>query len=100
MPAGLEGRVHNRHGGMSDSMTHKEFTRAEVQELASEERVLIIVHQRVLDVTQWMDEHPGGSDLLMEMLGLDATVDFEAVSHSKSAIEQMCRLQVGTLKQD
>ncbi len=35
----------------------------------------------VFDVTKWIPEHPGGPDVLIKHLGIDATSNFEAIGH-------------------
>ena len=37
----------------------------------------------VFDVTKWIPEHPGGPDILIKNLGMDATNMFEAIGHPK-----------------
>ncbi|KAL5987898.1 Cytochrome b5 isoform A [Asimina triloba] len=39
----------------------------------------------VYDVTDYLDEHPGGDDVLLNAAGKDATEEFEDAGHSKSA---------------
>jgi cytochrome b involved in lipid metabolism len=41
----------------------------------------------VYDITDWHMEHPGGSDILMENAGGDATDFFVAIGHSDEAVE-------------
>ncbi|KAL3625259.1 Mitochondrial inner membrane protease atp23 [Castilleja foliolosa] len=43
----------------------------------------------VYDVTPFMDEHPGGDEVLIAVTGKDATNDFKDVGHSDSAREMM-----------
>jgi len=49
----------------------------------------------VYDVSKYLDDHPGGSDVLMDASGRDATEDFEDVGHSKTAISLMEKFLVG-----
>ena len=34
-----------------------------------EEGVWVIVHGQVYDVTEWLDEHPGGSKIILKVSG-------------------------------
>eukprot|EP00756_Hemistasia_phaeocysticola_P007151 Hpha_TRINITY_DN14142_c1_g1::TRINITY_DN14142_c1_g1_i1::g.11148::m.11148 len=45
----------------------------------------VIVLNKVYDVTQWVPEHPGGSMLIMQLAGKDASVAFERARHSDAA---------------
>ncbi|KAL9663120.1 hypothetical protein QQ045_027958 [Rhodiola kirilowii] len=44
---------------------------------------------QVYDVTEFMDDHPRGRDVLLTSTGKDATEDFEDVGHIKAAREQL-----------
>lgn len=52
----------------------------------------------MLDVTRFLEDHPGGSEVLMEVAGKDATAGFDAVGHSKAAAKLLAKYQVGILK--
>ncbi|MQL86409.1 hypothetical protein Taro_018936 [Colocasia esculenta] len=49
----------------------------------------------VYDVTPFMDDHPGGDEVLLAATGKDATNDFEDVGHSDSARELMSKYYIG-----
>ena len=51
----------------------------------------------VYDVTKYMDDHPGGKDILLEVAGTDATEAFEEVGHSDEAREQLEPFHIGAL---
>ncbi|KAL6982146.1 hypothetical protein U1Q18_023761 [Sarracenia purpurea var. burkii] len=55
----------------------------------------IIVSGKVYDVTPFLDDHPGGDEVLLTATGKDATDDFEDVGHSDSARELMIKYLVG-----
>ncbi|EAQ93767.1 hypothetical protein CHGG_02002 [Chaetomium globosum CBS 148.51] len=58
----------------------------------------MIIHGQVFDVSKYIDDHPGGADLLVEAAGTDATEDFDNAGHSEDALEIMRELCVGVLK--
>ncbi|XP_074588451.1 uncharacterized protein LOC141844312 [Curcuma longa] len=58
----------------------------------------LVINGRVLDVTMFLEDHPGGSEVLIEAAGKDATAGFDAVGHSKQAAELMAKYQVGVLQ--
>ncbi|KAL6527002.1 Cytochrome b5 isoform E [Orobanche gracilis] len=57
----------------------------------------LIIGGKVYDVTPFMDDHPGGDDVLLSATGKDATNDFEDVGHSDSAREMMDKYYIGDI---
>ncbi|KAJ7963453.1 Cytochrome b5 [Quillaja saponaria] len=55
----------------------------------------IIIHGKVYDVTPFLEEHPGGDEVLLLAAEKDATDDFEDVGHSEDARETMKKFFVG-----
>ncbi|KAL7163736.1 hypothetical protein ACSBR2_039789 [Camellia fascicularis] len=51
----------------------------------------------VYDVSTYLDEHPGGDDVMVAATGKDATDEFEDAGHSKSARELMETFRIGEL---
>ena len=51
----------------------------------------------VYDATKFLDEHPGGEEVLLDMAGKDATDAFEDVGHSDEAREILAGLLIGGL---
>ena len=43
---------------------------------------VLVVDGRALDVTAFLDQHPGGGELLTEFRGRDASLAFDEVGHS------------------
>ncbi|ESL06098.1 cytochrome b-domain protein [Trypanosoma rangeli SC58] len=81
-------------------MTAPVYTREEVTDHATKETGWFIVHGNVCDVSRFYDDHPGGGDVLLDLIGGDATEAFDAVNHSDAAKRRMESLKIGTLKQD
>lgn len=52
----------------------------------------------MLNVTKFLEEHPGGEEVLIESSGKDATTEFEDIGHSNSAKKLLTKYQVGVLK--
>ncbi|KAJ7125170.1 glyoxylate dehydrogenase [Mycena epipterygia] len=46
---------------------------------ASRESCWIIVHNKVYDITDFLDEHPGGSKIILRYAGKDATAAYEPI---------------------
>ncbi|KAJ4955763.1 hypothetical protein NE237_012546 [Protea cynaroides] len=57
----------------------------------------LIISGKVYDVTSFMDDHPGGGEVLLSSTGKDATNDFEDVGHSDSARELMEKYYIGEI---
>jgi len=58
----------------------------------------MVIHDKVYDATSFVDEHPGGEEVLLDVGGQDATEAFEDVGHSDEAREILQGLLVGELK--
>uniref|UniRef100_A0A2P2JXW4 Cytochrome b5 heme-binding domain-containing protein n=1 Tax=Rhizophora mucronata TaxID=61149 RepID=A0A2P2JXW4_RHIMU len=64
---------------------------------------VVVLHQhlehdiQVYDVTPFMDDHPGGDEVLLSATGKDATNDFEDVGHSDSARDMMAKYLIGEI---
>lgn len=58
------------------------ITRAELALHKSAEKCWIVIKGKVYDVTDYLEEHPGGVNKIMEWAGADATKAFNEVRHS------------------
>lgn len=55
----------------------------------------VVYNGRVLDITSFLDNHPGGSDIIIPYLGKDITKAFDAeTEHSENAIKMMDEMVV------
>lgn len=57
----------------------------------------VIIGDHVYDITSFLDQHPGGLDVLMEQAGRDATVAFYSSGHHPSTIDLLKPFCVGIL---
>ncbi|CAF0868989.1 unnamed protein product [Rotaria sordida] len=74
----------------NDNSNTKVLTLAECRKLAEDkDKCILLINNRVYDVTKFLEEHPGGEEVLKEQHGRDATNAFEDVGHSSDAREQM-----------
>ncbi|CBX96307.1 similar to cytochrome b5 [Plenodomus lingam JN3] len=76
----------------------KELTYSDVSEHNSKKDLYMVIHDKVYDATSFVDEHPGGEEVLLDIGGQDATEAFEDVGHSDEAREILDGMLVGTLK--
>ncbi|KAI6191782.1 Cytochrome b5 heme-binding domain-containing protein [Aphelenchoides bicaudatus] len=78
----------------------KTYTRAEVAEHNSNKSNWIIIGNKIYDVTKFMDEHPGGCEVLLEKAGEDRTEAFEDVGHSTDARQMKEDYLVGEVAEE
>ena len=74
------------------------FTRAEVESHNSAKSCYVTIGTKVYDVTDFVDDHPGGGDLLLEYAGKDVEKilkDPTSHPHSESAYEVLDESLVG-----
>ncbi|KAF8672195.1 hypothetical protein HU200_049764 [Digitaria exilis] len=76
---------------------NKVFVFEEVAKHSVTKDCWIIIAGKVYDVTPFMDEHPGGDEVLLAVTGKDATADFEDIGHSDSAREMMEKYHIGQI---
>ncbi|KAF8014260.1 hypothetical protein BT93_H0181 [Corymbia citriodora subsp. variegata] len=75
----------------------KVFTLAEVSEHNNSKDCWLIIDGKVYNVTNFLEDHPGGDEVLLSATGKDATDDFEDVGHSSSARAMMDEYLVGDI---
>ena len=82
----------------------KVITLEEVQKHRSGEgedkNVWFVIHDKVYDVTKFLDMHPGGEEILEESSGKISTEEFEDVGHSGEAREMLEEYYIGDLHPD
>ncbi|EPS34000.1 putative cytochrome b5 [Penicillium oxalicum] len=76
----------------------KELTLTEVAAHNTKKDLYMIIHEKVYDVTSFVDEHPGGEEVLLDVGGQDGSEAFEDVGHSDEAREILEGLLIGNVK--
>ncbi|KAJ4158578.1 uncharacterized protein LMH87_009097 [Akanthomyces muscarius] len=76
----------------------KEYTFQDVAEHNTKKDCFLVVHDKVYDCSKFIDEHPGGEEVILDVAGQDASEAFEDVGHSDEARESLDELLVGSLK--
>ncbi|KAH6765840.1 cytochrome B5 isoform D [Perilla frutescens var. hirtella] len=75
----------------------KLFTLAEVSQHNTNKDCWLLISGKVYDVTKFLDDHPGGDEVLLTSTGKDATDDFEDVGHSSTARAMLDEYYVGDI---
>ncbi|KAF3023544.1 hypothetical protein G7054_g3568 [Neopestalotiopsis clavispora] len=71
----------------------KEFTMEEVAKHNKKEDLWVVVKGVVMDLSNWLEEHPGGPQAIMNFMGRDATEEFEML-HDDEVIPKYAPQQV------
>ena len=58
----------------------------------------ILIKDKIYDVTNFLEDHPGGRKILLEYGGKNGTRYFNEIFHSNDAISQMKKYLVGKLE--
>ncbi|XP_008811745.1 cytochrome b5-like [Phoenix dactylifera] len=75
----------------------KVYTLEEASKHNSNEDCWLVIGGKVYDVTKFLEDHPGGDEVLLSSTGKDATDDFEDVGHSTTARAMMDEYCVGEI---
>jgi predicted heme/steroid binding protein len=73
------------------------FTREEVSQHNTEDSLWCIIDHRVYDLTDFLDAHPGGSVVLTQIAGKDATTDFYNLHRHEIITKYRPTLCIGTI---
>ena len=57
----------------------------------------IVLYDRVYDITQFLRDHPGGEEILLEYAGRDATLAFRGIGHDATILRSLQPHLVGVL---
>lgn len=79
-------------------MSTKTFTRDEVAKHNTEDSVWCIIDHRVYDLTDFLDAHPGGSVVLAQIAGKDATTEFYNLHRQEVLQKYKDSLCIGTVE--
>lgn len=64
----------------------KIYSWAEIAKHNTDDDCWVVMYDKVLDVSKWLDIHPGGLDPIKDMAGMDITSSFESIGHTSSAL--------------
>ncbi|CAG9858700.1 unnamed protein product, partial [Phyllotreta striolata] len=97
LPQALPSSVPETEPSRSVSRPQKVITMEEVSWHDSANDCWIIIYDRVYDVTGFLQEHPGGDELLLEYAGREASGAFRGAGHSVSAVRSLDKFWIGEL---
>lgn len=78
----------------------KIFRMSDVKAHNSVKSTWVVIHNHVYDITKFLEEHPGGEEVLLEQAGQDSSESFEDVGHSEDAREMLKQYHIGKLHPD
>ena len=73
------------------------YTAAQVATHDSEDDLWVVIDGKVYDLTEYVHEHPGGSEAIAKNAGKDATVGFKGPQHPSRVFDIVEDYRVGTL---
>lgn len=73
------------------------FKLEEVSKHKDRSNCWIVIEGHVYDVGRFLDEHPGGEEVILELAGMDATEGFDQIGHSDDARDLLKTMLVGHL---
>ncbi|KAI9310130.1 cytochrome b5 [Dichotomocladium elegans] len=73
------------------------YSSQDVAKHSSANDMWVVIHNKVYDITKFVQEHPGGEEVLLDEAGKDATESFEDIGHSDEAREILEKYLIGEL---
>ncbi|KAB8266218.1 FAD binding domain-containing protein [Aspergillus pseudonomiae] len=75
-----------------------EYSMEEIAKHNKKDDLWIVVKGVVLDVTNWLDEHPGGANALFNFMGRDATEEFAMLHDDEVIPKYAAQIVIGRVK--
>mmetsp|Transcript_2055 Transcript_2055/g.4846 ORF Transcript_2055/g.4846 Transcript_2055/m.4846 type:complete len:134 (+) Transcript_2055:137-538(+) len=87
---------------MSEGKELKSYTSDEVSKHTGEEDCWMIIGNennggpKVYNITTYLDDHPGGAEVMLDLAGQNADEFFEDIGHSADARNELKKYLIGT----
>ena len=78
----------------------KNISLAEFDKHNTEQAMWMLYNGEVIDATEYLPEHPGGIDAIVDFAASDSTSAFDAIGHSESAKSKLRSMVIGTLNDE
>ncbi|EPY42588.1 cytochrome b5, partial [Angomonas deanei] len=75
-----------------------EYTWEEIRKHDKDDDCWVVLYNKVLNVSEWLSQHPGGLDPIKDMSGTDITNQFESIGHTSTALVKAKTFTIGKLK--
>mmetsp|Transcript_14905 Transcript_14905/g.17952 ORF Transcript_14905/g.17952 Transcript_14905/m.17952 type:complete len:137 (-) Transcript_14905:257-667(-) len=82
----------------------QEYTLEEVSKHNTESDCWLVIGNmtnggpKVYDITKYLDDHPGGAEVMLDVAGQDADEFFEDIGHSNDARDELKKHYIGEFK--
>ncbi|KAF7721958.1 hypothetical protein EC973_003896 [Apophysomyces ossiformis] len=73
------------------------YTLEDVAKHNTKDDLWMVIHNKVYNLTEFTQEHPGGEEAIYDEAGRDATEPFEDIGHSDEAREMLEKYYIGDL---
>lgn len=74
------------------------YTAEEVAKHNTEKDVWLVIHNGVYDVAKFLQEHPGGEEVLIKLGGMDGSQCWDDIGHSEEAHQLRDNYKIGELQ--
>ncbi|EPY29466.1 cytochrome b5 [Strigomonas culicis] len=74
------------------------YTWEEIKKHDKDDDCWVVMYDKVLDVSKWLNIHPGGLDPIKDMAGLDITSSFESIGHTSTALVKSKTFIIGRVE--
>lgn len=91
------GQVEGESGAERQWQLERKYTMNEVQRHSQLDDCWMVIFDKVYNITEFVDEHPGGDFILLEYAGRDATHPFLSSRHGSSAYKMLDKYWIGIL---
>ncbi len=78
----------------------KTIALAEFDKHNTEQSLWVLYKGEVVDATDYLAEHPGGVDAIVDFAAQDSTYSFDSIGHSESARNKLRSLVIGALSDE